>query len=475
MTHFKDPFNPNIDVWNECGETSDAPADPYAGLTPEDAAILRKRAKQALTPEVGMARALESSVMQGLFKTDISRRGFLRGAGVTGALAAVATVFPLSSLQLMAEEAMKNLEKTRLTLGFVPITCATPIIGGHALGFYERYGLDVDIVKTAGWAVSRDKCLNGEYDGSHLLYPMPMAMSLGIGSTAQPWRVVSNVNTNGQAIVLANKHIDNQDPANWKGFTFAVPFEYSMHNLLLRNYVADAGLDPDRDIQIRVVPPPEMVANLRSENVDGYLAPDPFCQRAVFDQVGFIHKLTLDLWKQHPCCVFGLSQAFIDENPNTTMALTTAILEATASAETPDGRVAFAESMAPANYLNQPVEILKQILTGVFPDGQGNIKSVPDRISFMPLPTQTMSTWVLSQLRRWNYIEADTDYASLASELVMTTTTRERMREMMDADPNLTFSDVDQDIFAPVTIQGREFAPENAQEFIDSQPFTRTI
>ncbi|MEM0935075.1 MAG: ABC transporter substrate-binding protein [Pseudomonadota bacterium] len=474
MTHFKDPFNPNIDVWNECGEASGQPADRYAGLSAEDADILRRRAAQALNSEIGMARTLESAVMQGLFKTDMSRRAFLRSAGVTGALAAVASVFPLSSLQLMAEEAMKNLEKTKLTLGFVPITCATPIIGGHALGFYERYGLDVDIVKTAGWAVSRDKCLNGEYDGAHLLFPMPIAMSLGLGSTAQPWRVVSNVNTNGQAIVLANKHRENQDPANWKGFRFAVPFEYSMHNLLLRNYVADAGLDPDVDIQIRVTPPPEMVANLRADNVDGYLAPDPFCQRAVYDQVGFIHKLTLDLWKQHPCCVLGLSETFINENPNTYIALTTAILEATASAETPEGRVAFAESMAPANYLNQPVEILRQILTGVFPDGQGNIKNVPDRISFMPLPTQTMGTWVLSQLRRWNYIDADTQYADLAEDLVLTTTTRERMQAMMEADAALTFSDVDQDVYAPVEIQGREFNPTAAQEFIDGQPFSRT-
>ena len=93
----------------------------------------------------------------------------------------------------------------------------------------------------------------------------------------------------------------------------------------------------------------------------------------------------------------------------------------------------------------------------------------------MPLPTQTMGTWVLSQLRRWNYIEADTDYASLAEELVLTTTTRETMRTMMAADPNLTFSDAEQDVFAPVDVQGREFAPSAAQEFIDSQPFTRTI
>ncbi len=473
MTHFKDPFNPNIDVWNECGEASKPAEDPYAGLSAEDSALLRKRDAEAVTPESGMARALESAAMQGLFKTDSSRRAFLRRVGVTTAAAAVAGLFPFTALQAMAEEAMRNLEKRSLTIGFVPITCATPIIGGHALGFYSRYGLDVDIVKTAGWAVARDKCLNGEYDGSHLLFPMPMAMSLGIGSTAQPWRVVSNVNTNGQAIVLATEHADKLDPTLWQGFRFAVPFEYSMHNLLLRTYVAEAGLDPDRDIQIRVTPPPEMVANLRAGNIDGYLAPDPFCQRAVYDGVGFIYKLTLDLWRQHPCCVLGLSETFIEENPNTFIALTTAVLEATAAAETPEGRIAFAESMAPANYLNQPVEILRQILTGVFPDGLGNIRNVPDRISFMPLPTQTMGVWVLSQMRRWGYIPTDAQYTDLAQELVMTTRTTGLMRDMM-AEGDVVFSDVDQDVNAPVEVQGRTFDPANAQEFIDSFAIRRT-
>ena len=473
MTHLKDPFNPNIDIWNECGEASDPPGNPYAGLAPEDEALLRKRELESASPEAAMGRVLESSVLQGLFKNDLSRRSFLRGVGVTTAVGAVGSMFPLGSLRAMAEDALKNLEKTKLTLGFVPITCATPIIGGHALGFYNRYGLDVDIVKTAGWAVARDKCLNGEYDGSHLLFPMPLAMSLGIGSTAQPWRVVSNVNTNGQAIVLATKHADRLDPKEWRGFKFAVPFEYSMHNLLLRTYVAEAGLDPDRDIQIRVTPPPEMVANLRAGNVDGYLAPDPFCQRAVYDGVGFIYKLTLDLWKQHPCCVFGLSEKFIEENPNTFMAVTTAILEATAAAEKPEGRIEFAESMAPANYLNQPVEILRQILTGVFPDGLGNIKNVPDRISFMPLPTQTMGVWVLSQMRRWGYIESNTQYGDLAQELVMTTQTTELMRGMMGKS-DIVFSDVDQDVFAPVEIQGKMFDPAKAQEFIDGAAITRT-
>ena len=185
--------------------------------------------------------------------------------------------------------------------------------------------------------------MNGEYDASHLLAPMPAAMSMGLGSAAQDWRMVTNVNTNGQAIVLANKHKDKRDPKQWKGMKFGVPFEYSMHNLLLRLYVSEHGIDPDKDIQIRVVPPPEMVANLRSENVDGYLAPDPFCQRAVYDGVGFIHMLTKELWDQHPCCCFGVSQKFIDENLNTFVALLTAILDATATAERPDQRVHFAE------------------------------------------------------------------------------------------------------------------------------------
>ncbi len=115
-------------------------------------------------------------------------------------------------------------------------------------------------------------------------------------------------NINGQAITLHNKHKDKNDPKMWKGFKFAVPFEYSMHNFLLRYYVAEAGLDPDKDIQIRVLPPPEMVANLRADNVDGYLSPDPFNQRAVYDGVGFIHKLTKEIWLGHPCCAFAASQ-----------------------------------------------------------------------------------------------------------------------------------------------------------------------
>ena len=143
---------------------------------------------------------------------------------------------------------------------------------------------------------------------SVIVFPNPAEHSIQIDAGDMDIYYATIQNVNGQAITLANKHKDKRDPSTWKGMKFAVPFEYSMHNFLLRYYVAQAGLDPDKDIQIRVTPPPEMVANLRAGNIDGFLGPDPFNQRAVYDEVGFIHILTKEIWNGHPCCAFGTSE-----------------------------------------------------------------------------------------------------------------------------------------------------------------------
>ena len=200
------------------------------------------------------------------------------------------------------------------------------------MGFYKRHGLNVEVIKTAGWAVIRDKTINKEYDAAHMLSPMPLAITLGVGSNAIPYTVPAIENINGQAITLSVKHKDKRDPKQWKGFKFAVPFDYSMHNYLLRYYLAEHGLDPDTDMQIRAVPPPEMVANLRADNIDGFLGPDPMNQRAVYDGVGFIHMLSKEIWEGHPCCVFAASREFVTQTPNTYAALLKAIIDATAFA-----------------------------------------------------------------------------------------------------------------------------------------------
>ena len=412
---------------------------------------------------------VEASLMKALFPQDAVRRNFLRAVGRRTAMAAIGSVLPvgtLASLQAMAQGSTGGLEKKDLKIGFIPITCATPLIMAKPLGFYEKQGLNVEVVKTAGWALIRDKMLNKEYDATHFLSPMPLAMTMGAGSNAVPMNVATIQNTNGQAITLANKHKDNRDPKNWKGFKFAVPFEFSMHNFLLRYYVAESGLDPDRDIQIRVVPPPEMVANLRAGNIDGYLGPDPFNQRAVFEEVGFLHLLTKDLWDGHPCCAFGTSTEFIKANPNTFAALYRAVLQAAAMARKAENRPLIAKVISPQAYLNQPETVVAQVLTGKFADGLGKVQNVPDRADFDPMPWQSMAVWMLTQMQRWGYVKGDVNYKQIAEQVFLLTDAKKLMKEMGMPVPA--------GAYPKFTIMGKAFDPEKAAAYSKSFAIQRT-
>jgi nitrate/nitrite transport system substrate-binding protein len=257
----------------------------------------------------------------------------------------------------------------------------------------------------------------------------------------------------------------------WKGFKFAVPFEYSMHNFLLRYYVAEHGLDPDKDIQIRVLPPPEMVANLRADNVDGYLSPDPFNQRAVYDGVGFLHKLTKDIWPGHPCCAFAASKAFIDNNPNTFLALFKSILDATAFASDKANRKDISKAIAPKNYLNQPVTVLEQVLTGRYADGLGNVKNVPDRIDFDPFPYHSMAVWILTQMKRWGYVKGDVQYKDVAEQVYLATDAKAVMTEMKLGGP---YGKPPAETYQKYTIMGKTFDPAKPDDYVNSFAIKRT-
>jgi nitrate/nitrite transport system substrate-binding protein len=407
---------------------------------------------------------IEASLVKALIPHDGQRRRFLRAVGKGTAMAAISSVLPVASLQAMAQEAGTP-EKKDLKIGFIPITCATPLIMAHPLGMYSKQGLNVQVVKTAGWALIRDKMLNKEYDATHFLSPMPLAISLGLGATATPMNVATIQNTNGQAITLAMKHKDARDPKLWKGFKFAVPFEYSMHNFLLRYYVAEAGLDPDRDIQIRVVPPPEMVANLRAGNIDGFLGPDPFNQRAVFEEVGFIHLLTKELWDGHPCCAFGTSTEFIQKNPNTFAALLRAVLTAAAMAREARNRELIAKVISPAQYLNQPETVVAQVLTGKFADGLGNVKNVPDRADFNPIPWQSMAVWMLTQMKRWGYLKGDVNYKQIAEKVFLLTEAKKHMKVLGDKVPD--------GAYPGFSVMGKPFDPNKPEAYLKSFALSR--
>ncbi len=448
------PFSSKTDLRHgaDCGCTSCSSADRHGDHT--DTADLS-------SSDAMLERAVESAIVRSVFgQSDIGRRSFMGMMGGTTVAAALASVFPMDQAKAAILDNLGTPEKTDLNIGFVPITCATPIIMAQPMGFYEKYGLNAQVIKTAGWAVARDKSLSGEYDASHMLTPMPLAMSLGAGSVAEPYIMPAVENINGQAIVLGNQHKDKRDPKQWKGFTFGVPFEYSMHNFLLRYYVAEFGLDPDVDIQIRVVPPPEMVANLRAGNLDGYLSPDPFNPRAVWDGIGFIHILTKEIWEGHPCCAFAAPLSFATELPNTYGALLKSIIDATQYASNPDNRKEISEAIAPTNYLNQPVPVIEQVLTGTYADGLGEVKMVPDRIDFDPFPWHSMGVWILTQMKRWGYIENEIDYKAVAEQVYLAADCKKVMEDLGYEAPDVTYKSH--------MIMGKSFDPETPEAYVDS-------
>src|SRR6266853_1618914 len=454
MSTFDNPFDPDRGLRSSgcsCGRhASEAEHETAAQLQIRASVESEQRRYEGV---------VASAVMRAMFPQDAARRTFLKSVGAATALAAVSQFFPLKT----ATEAFAEggpLEKKDLKVGFIPITCATPIIMAAPMGFYAKNGLNVEVIKTAGWAVIRDKTINKEYDAAHMLSPMPLAITMGAGSNPIAYTAPAIENINGQAITLSIKHKDKRDPKSWKGFKFAVPFDYSMHNYLLRYYVAEHGLDPDSDIQIRAVPPPEMVANLRADNIDGFLGPDPMNQRAVYDGVGFIHVLSKDIWEGHPCCAFAASKEFVTTMPNTYAALLKSIIDATAFAAKSENRKQIAAAIAPANYLNQPETVLEQILTGTYADGLGNVKRDPNRIDFDPFPWQSFAIWILTQMKRWGQIKGDVDKKAVAEQVYLATDTAKLMQEVGLTPPASSSKHF--------KVMGKEFDPAMPEEYVQS-------
>ncbi|CAK0776262.1 nitrate/nitrite transport system substrate-binding protein [Gammaproteobacteria bacterium] len=418
--------------------------------------------KTPTTHEEIFDRAIDSAVVRAVFGQDeMSRRSFMGLAGSTIAAGIFSTIFPLDQAKAALKESLGPPEKINLKIGFVPITCATPIIMARPMGFYSKYGLNVEIVKTPGWVMARDRSLSKEYDASHMLTPMPLAITLGLGvEKATPFVMPAIENINGQAITLHIKHKDKRNPKEWVGFKFGVPFEYSMHNFLLRYYVAEYGLDPDKDIEIKVVPPPKMVETMAAGEIDGYLSPDPFNQRAVYDKVGFLHVLTKELFDGHPCCAFACSKEFTEQNPNTYGALLNAIVDATAFSSRAANRKDIATAISGKKYLDQPPELLEQVLIGRFPDGLGGEHNIPNRVDYDPFPWHSMAVWILTQMKRWGYIKTNVDYKKIAEEVFLAADCGRMMKELNYP--------VHSETYKKHIIMGKEFDPFRPDEYLRS-------
>lgn len=400
--------------------------------------------------------------------SQFTRRKFLQNIAVGAALVSLANCAQQPQPDESAADAPPppttgDLEKTDLTIAFLPITCASPIIMSDPLGFYEKHGLNVTLTKYASWSVVRDAAIAGELDAYHMLAPMPIAMSLGLGSTPFQVKLASIENNNGQGIAVAKKHLGKVNgPADFKGMTIGIPYDYSNHNLLLRYYLATGGVDPDNDVKLLILPPPDAIAKMSTGQIDAFILPDNFTQRVVFDDIGFIHLLTKDLWPGHPCCAFVAAQNWIDEHPNTFRALNKAIIDGATYANDPANRKEIAAAIAPREYLNQPVEVLEAVMTGTFEDGQGNSLEIPDRIYFDPYPWKSFSSWISTQLVRWNYMPTEkANYEEIGNDIFLTNLARELAEELG--------ADVADEVTRVETLKFGDFDPSQADAYLKEQ------
>ena len=413
----------------------------------------------AETPEQALSEAVDQALLHGLFPEPVLRRELLRTVGAATLLGALSTMLPIGSLKAIAQE-KKPLEKTKLNVGFLPITCATPLIYGEILESYKKEGLDVALQKIAGIALIRDKMLNGELDVSQQVMPVALTMTAGLGGNTQSIKVLTILNQNGNSLVLANKHKDNRDPKNWKGFVFAIPFDQSHQALQLRNYLANAGLDPDKDVQYRVVPPTEYVSSLRVGSIDGFFGGEPGGQRAVFEGAGFIHLISKEIWDGHPCCSVTAAESWITKNPNTFMAFYRAIISSSLHVSKPENRPGMAKVLAQPQYLNAPEVVVEQVLTGRYADGLGSIKNDPRRVDYQPFPHYSAAVWLMAQLRRWNMLKDDIDYKKLAQNVMLTADAARIMREQGSTPPAVEFG--------VETILGKKFDSSKPDEYLKS-------
>ncbi len=276
-----------------------------------------------------------------------------------------------------------------LKLGFVPLADCAPIVMAQELGLFEKHGLRVVLHRELGWATVRDKVIHGELHASHALAAMPVAATLGLGSVAAECITALVLNLHGNAITLSNElhRIGVRDGAGLreqiiaqrhrKTFTFGIVSQFSSHNFLLRKWLSAAGINPDRDVRIVVVPPPQMVANLKAGHLDGFCVGEPWNSVAVRSNAGWCVAVSSELQPGHPEKVLMLRRDFAEAQPEEHLALVAALLEACEFCEKPANRERVIEVLARPEFVNVAPESLRWGFDGRFDFGHGTVREVP--------------------------------------------------------------------------------------------------
>ncbi|MBW4495373.1 MAG: ABC transporter substrate-binding protein [Oscillatoria princeps RMCB-10] len=327
-------------------------------------------------------------------------------------------------------------EVTAAKLGFIALTDSAPLIVAKEKGLFDKYGMkDVEVVKQASWPVTRDNLeigsAGGGIDGAHILSPMPYLISLGKTKTKQPvpMYILARLNTNGQAISIANTYKDFKVGLESKGLKdafaqaksagktelkAAITFPGGTHDLWMRYWLAAGGIIPDQDISVVPIPPPQMVANMKTGNMEAFCVGEPWNAQLVNQGQGYTALVTGELWKDHPEKAFAMRADWVDKHPKAAKAILMAVLEAQQWCDKLENKEEMCQIVSQAKWFKVPAkDIIERAKGNIdYGDGRPAVQNSPllmkywlDNASY---PYKSHDLWFLTENIRWGYLPADT-------------------------------------------------------------------
>jgi len=323
-------------------------------------------------------------------------------------------------------------EKTVIRIGFIPLTDCASVVMAAEKGFDKKYGIKIIPSKEASWAGVRDKLSNGELDAAHVLYGLIYGLQLGVGGPKKDMAVLMNLNHNGQAITLSNQlkakgvtdgaslaRLVKAEPKEW---TFAQTFPTGTHAMWLYYWMGAYGINPFKDVKVITVPPPQMVANMRVDKMDGYCVGEPWNARAIHDRIGFTAATSQDIWADHPekrCCT---TLEFVQRYPNTARAMIAAILDASKYIDTMSNRSETARIISGKAYVNTEFNVIEGRMLGQYDNGIGKTWQDANYMKFfndgkVNFPYLSDGMWFLTQHKRWGLLKAHPDYLAVAKSV----------------------------------------------------------
>jgi nitrate/nitrite transport system substrate-binding protein len=357
------------------------------------------------------------------------RRTFIKQAGAAALLCLVPDAIRTAAWAAGSDAP----EKKEVKVGFIPLTDCASVVVASVMEFDKKYGIKITPSKEASWAGVRDKLLNGELDASHVLYGLIYGLQMGVGGPKKDMAVLMNLNHNGQAVTLSRKLYDKgvKDGvslaaliAKEKGdYTFAQTFPTGTHAMWIYYWLAAHGINPFADVKTITVPPPQMVANMRVGNMDGFCVGEPWNNRAIVDKIGFTANTTQEIWKDHPEKTLGCSAEFVQKHPNTARAMTAAIIDAGRWIDASlSNRQKTADIVADRAYVNTDKDVIVARMLGRYDNGIGKSWDDKDYMKFyndghVTYPYLSDGMWFMTQHRRWGLLKSDPDYLAVAKQV----------------------------------------------------------